>query len=508
MATDSEKYYATDVERITTIHHQSYTETVESTTKIIAESLSEKYDENGNKHHETSAAERRIVRRLDYIYVMPCLALLSFLQFFDKSSLNYAGSLTLQKDTGLVGLDFNWLASIFYLGYLLYQPINAYLLQRVSISQYVGVLVMLWGAILALTSLGQNFSQLAGLRFLLGFFEAGIYPCCIMLISRMYRRVEQSGRIGTLYMCNGVALAVGGLIGYGIGHMENVGGKAAWQWIMIILGSVTSFCGTIFFFCLVDNPKSSTLRLTAEEQEIVESRTRDSTVVRSQEIKMSHIIESLKEPRFWCYCLASFLINLQNGAFTAFSSIITAGLGFSGLNSILMNLPYGIADCVYIAIFVYLNRRYGNTIYIGCLTLLISILGLILLLVIPTPNVKLVGLFLCWTYVSGYIMLLTSLSNNVAGYTKKIFYSSCIIAFYTVGNFAGPQFLIPSQAPLYIGGMVGYIVANCVSIVLLLIARYFMKKSNIQRLSNPSGVIIDVNDDLTDRENPNFIYRL
>ena len=65
---------------------------------------------------------------------------------------------------------------------------------------------------------------------MLGFFEAGIYPCCIMLISTMYRRREQAGRLGVVYICNGVAMAVGGLIGYGIGNMNDVGNKAPWQW--------------------------------------------------------------------------------------------------------------------------------------------------------------------------------------------------------------------------------------------------------------------------------------
>lgn len=51
-----------------------------------------------------------------------------------------------------------------------------------------------------------------------------------MLISSMYRRTEQAGRLGLVYICNGIAMAVGGLVGYGIGHMMGVGGMNAWQW--------------------------------------------------------------------------------------------------------------------------------------------------------------------------------------------------------------------------------------------------------------------------------------
>lgn len=115
---------------------------------------------------------------------------------------------------------------------------------------------------------------------------------------------------------------------------------------------------------------------------------------------------------------------------------------------------------------------------------------------------------MCWSFAASYTLFLTALTNNVSGYTKKIFYSSSVMVFYTFGNFAGPQMMVPSQKPLYLGGMIGYMAADVVCIILLQIARYYMAKSNKERLDNPSNTKVDVNDDLTDVENPNFIYRL
>ncbi|KAI9026456.1 major facilitator superfamily domain-containing protein [Phycomyces nitens] len=439
---------------------------------------------------------------------MPFIAVLNFLQYFDKSSLNYSGVLTLKADTGITSAQYSWLGSIFYLGYLLFQGPNAILLQRVPIAKYMGSLIVIWGVVLTVTSEGKNFSQLAALRFLLGFFEAGIYPCCIMLISSMYRRTEQSIRIGMVYICNGIAMAVGGLVSYGIGHMENVLGKSSWQWIMIILGSVTILFGLICFFFLIDNPKSRFLRLTPEQDDIVNARLRDNSVVRTTEIKYSHMLESLREPRFYCFVISSLLIDFQNGALGTFSSIITAGFGFSNLNAILLSVPAGVVDCLYIAFAVWFNRRYGHTIYTSCILFGVSIVGLILLIVIPTPEVKLVGLYMCWSFPAAYTLILVSIANNVAGYTKKIFYSTGMMIMYTFGNFIGPQMMVSWQAPLYLGGMIAYICSDAICIGLLLVARHYMAKSNRERLANPSNIEIDVNDDLTDVENPNYIYRL
>ena len=56
---------------------------------------------------------------------------------------------------------------------------------------------------------------------------------------------------------------------------------------------------------------------------------RDNAVVRTKEIKFAHMIEALKEPRFYCFFFTSLLVNFQNGAMNTFSSIITKGFGFS-----------------------------------------------------------------------------------------------------------------------------------------------------------------------------------
>lgn len=47
-----------------------------------------------------------------------------FLQFLDKSTINYAALMTFKEDVHLEGNQFSLLGSIFYLGYLLFQVIN------------------------------------------------------------------------------------------------------------------------------------------------------------------------------------------------------------------------------------------------------------------------------------------------------------------------------------------------------------------------------------------------
>lgn len=103
-------------------------------------------------------------------------------------------------------------------------------MQKLPLGKYLGVLIFTWGTILAITSLSKSFVHLVVFRFALGVFEAGVYPCTIMIISRVYRRDEQSARIGAIYFIGGISMTVGGIMSYGIGHMDGIAHIKSWQW--------------------------------------------------------------------------------------------------------------------------------------------------------------------------------------------------------------------------------------------------------------------------------------
>lgn len=105
-------------------------------------------------------------------------------------------------------------------------------------------------------------------------------------------------------------------------------------------------------------------------------------------------------------------------------------------------------------------------------------------------------------------MLLTIAGSNVTGYTKKIFYNGMNMIFYTLGNFIGPLIMLPGEAPICKTGMIIYCIGNGAILAMLFFNRQIMAKKNKIRLGNPSDEAFDVKDDLTDRENHNFIYKL
>jgi MFS family permease len=70
--------------------------------------------------------------------------------------------------------------------------------------------MVLWG----ITTIGQglvrNIQGLIAMRVLLGFFEAGLFPGCVYLISMYYKRYELQWRLNLFFSASILAGAFGG----------------------------------------------------------------------------------------------------------------------------------------------------------------------------------------------------------------------------------------------------------------------------------------------------------
>lgn len=79
---------------------------------------------------------------------------------------------------------------------------------------------------------------MVALRFVSGMFEAVADPCFVAITSMWFTRIQQPTVIGLWYMANGIGIACGGIIGYGIGHIK--GDLPSWSYEFLIVGWVIS----------------------------------------------------------------------------------------------------------------------------------------------------------------------------------------------------------------------------------------------------------------------------
>lgn len=177
------------------------------------------------------------------------------------------------------------------------------------------------------------------------------------------------------------------------------------------------------------------------------------------------------------------------------------------MTSIILQIPNGVAAALFAIGSVMIAKRIGRNTFTAISTSLVSLLGCILVVVIPgTP--KLIGFYLAWAMTGTGALIQTLVSNNVSGYTKKVFYNGTNMVAMTLGNFIGPLMMTENQAPHYTGAIIGYAVSNAVLIVCLILIYFIMSKENARRTSHPPESETDVYLDLTDKQDRNIIYKL
>ncbi len=109
-------------------------------------------------------------------------------------------------------------------------------MQRLPIGKYLGFNIFLWGVFLMIQSAAKNFAGLAALRAFAGAAEACSDPSFMLITSMWYTRRQQPIRMGIWYTANGFGIALGGLLGFGIGHIK--GALPSWKFEFLIIGAL------------------------------------------------------------------------------------------------------------------------------------------------------------------------------------------------------------------------------------------------------------------------------
>lgn len=134
----------------------------------------------------------------------------------------------------LKGNEYANIGTIFYVGYIVAEPLQCWLMQKFPIGKFIGVNVVLWGVLVAATAAAKSYASLMVIRLLLGAFEASVAPSLILITGMWWTKAEQSRRTGLWYMQIGVAQIVGAGMSYGFQHVHSTV-LANWQILFLFM---------------------------------------------------------------------------------------------------------------------------------------------------------------------------------------------------------------------------------------------------------------------------------
>lgn len=466
----------------------------------------------------SAAEERRLLRKIDR-NLMPLLCIVYGLNFLDKTTVSYASIMGLKTDIGLSGQDYSWVGSMFYFGYLAWEWPTNRLLQRLPLAKWSAANVVMWGLVLCCMAAVRNFSQAMAVRFFLGVFEAAVSPGFALFTSQWYTIREQGSRVGIWFSFNGVGQIVGGFVAYGIAvgttNHPLAHGLHAWQLLFLVIGFFTATVGAVFLWVMPDNQMNARFLTEHERVQAIERIRANQQGVGNKHFKWYQFREALMDPVVWAFVFYSLVADIPNGGLTNFFSQLIVSFGFSNEKSLLLGAPGGAVEVVVLITAGILGDRLKNRLLVGTSGLLVAILGMFLVTCLDSEHKvgRLVGYYLTQASPTPFVALLSLVATNIAGWTKKTTVAAMYLIGYCVGNIIGPQIFRAKDAPEYRPAEITIIVCYVVGLLDILFIYFWYRRENTRKAAlrtQPGYRKLEGQEfyDLTDRENPEFIYSL
>lgn len=138
-------------------------------------------------------------------------------------------------------------------------------------------------------------------------------------LTLFYNKRAIALRVGYLFVAAAIAGAVGGLIAYGIGFMDGVGGYKAWRWILIIEGIPSILVGVLFWILMPNDLDTANFLSLEDRAFLVMRREREvGQTASAQKFHWDDVKEGASDWKVWAFCIAQFGVDTMLYGFSIF----------------------------------------------------------------------------------------------------------------------------------------------------------------------------------------------
>ncbi|KAF8845028.1 MFS general substrate transporter [Paxillus ammoniavirescens] len=445
------------------------------------------------------------MRKIDSRTV-PWLSFLYLLAFLDRTSIGNAKLYSMEADLHLTDTQYLLCLTVFFISYAVFEastspysrsrinptqvPSNV-ILKRLRPSIWLSILMVLWGVMMAVQGLITNYGGLMAMRWLLGTFEAGLFPGVTYYLSCWYKRSEFGIRMAIFFSAATVSGAFGGLVAAGISKMEGVGGKPAWAWIFILEGLATVIAGAMSFWIIVDFPDDAKFLTVAERTVVIRRLQGDNQFSAGGErLKWKYIKASLTDWKTYVSMIVYSGADMPLYAFALFLPSIISQVCYKATPANLLTVPVYILACISTCTVGFLADRYGNRGLFNLACLCVAAAGYIILIVSRNPTLSYVAVYLAACGIYPCIRDAWA-SNNVEGSYKRSVALAMVISSGNLQGAVSSNVYRANQTPWYPMGhglVLMYIMFGIISTLCL---RYFLKAENARRDRGERDEIIE-----------------
>ncbi|KAJ8113977.1 hypothetical protein OPT61_g4035 [Boeremia exigua] len=296
----------------------------------------------------------------------------------------------------------------------------------------------------------------------------------------------------------------------GIKKDANLVGQEIGGLLAFVLGLATCVWSVCIGLFLPDNPMTAKCYTEDEKRLMIERVRHNETGIQNRQFKKPQFVEALTDPFVWCCVMLITVANLVIGGLGVFSNLIIREFGFSLLQTQLLNIAQGVWTIIVMVGSAQASQKSGQT----CLTMILwtipAVVGTVVILIVkPTPSNSggmLIAFYCTQFFLAQGNMIISLVTRNVAGQTKKSTTMTMVFIGWAVGNLIAPQIFQEKDAPRYLPGFLVHIGVYAAYLCLVVVTRIVLMARNRRKDAEATQISHDLAfQDLTDVKNPNFL---
>ncbi|WP_330211981.1 MFS transporter [Pseudomonas sp. Z18(2022)] len=384
--------------------------------------------------------ELKLFRRVTW-RIMPLAIVCFFFSYFDRINISFAKP-QMQAELGLSDAAYGLAASIFFVGYVLFEVPSSLGLKRYGAPAWICRIMVSWGLATAALMFAYNQYTLYFLRFLIGVMEAGFGPAILFYLACWFPKKKIASINGLFFLAVPLSGALGAPIaGVILEKMNGVLGLAGWHWLFLLSGLPCAMMGFITLWKLDRDIQSAKWLSSYEKTKLQKIVDDDRKVINLKHTSMWRVLLSREVTIF---AALYFVIKLAAYGLNFWMPNLISKSGVHDLLTVgfLTALPYAVAFVGMIVVTRYSDRTGNRRTPIWC-CMLVASLGYFLACIFSDNPVVLMSALVLATAGSFIVVPIfwTLPQSNFNG----LAIASGIAAINSVGQLSG------IVAPLWVG---------------------------------------------------------
>ena len=320
-------------------------------------------------------------------HVVPFLIFCYFLSYLDRVNIGFA-ALTMNKDLGLSASAFGFGASIFFLGYFLFEVPSNLLLEKFGARIWIARIMISWGILSTAMAFVWSDTSFYILRFIFGIAEAGFFPGIILYLTYWFPAEMRARMIGAFMVAVPGSVVIGSPLSSWVldAFASQPLGLKGWQWLFIFEGVPTIITGILVLRWLTDTPEKAEW-LEPEERTWLANRM---AVERAAKEAVHHftVKQALTHPRIFGLSFVYFGAVIGLYGLSLWLPTIIKSFGLSIMQTGFLGALPGLAGAIGMVLWTRHSDATGERKWHMVTPCVIGAIGLIMAGVIHSPTIS------------------------------------------------------------------------------------------------------------------------